>query len=134
MNIPNKFNKIKINKQDSGLRKIYVKHYDRGGKTQRFLDSINRDRLFYINSYGMTDAEWNAIEYYEIVNGQDLIFYMTWTGDQILYTYNFNIYVNEMLYKSYEVRQDPSQVELYIDLPQIKENQNYYFELIEIEI
>jgi hypothetical protein len=46
----------------------------------------------------------NILKYYEIINGQNLIFYMTWIGDDICSIYNFNIYVNETLYKSYGVR------------------------------
>lgn len=131
MNIPTKFKRLNISKQDSGLRKIYCKHFDRG-KPQRFLDSINKNPLFLMNSSGITDTEFYFLEYYEITNGQDLIFFMTWTALQIYYIYNFNIYVNETLYKSYEVKQNASGTQLYIDLPQIKENQNYYFELKEI--
>lgn len=114
----------------SNLRKIYFKQCDRG-KTQLFSDSINRNILFYMNFNGIYDNQFNELEYYEITNGQDLIYVMQWIGDDICYIYNLNIYVNETLYKTYEVRQTTGETRVQIDLPQIKENQNYYIELIE---
>lgn len=95
MNIPNKFNKIKISKQDSGLRKIYIKRWDRI-KTESFLDTNNYNILFGVNSHDISQSGFyiyrfdieQYVEYYEITNGQDLILYMTWFG-----TEDFSCYI-----------------------------------------
>ena len=120
--IPTKFNKLKIT-QDNGLRKIYLISCS-NGPTARVYN--NGKVLFYFNYMGLTNQQWQVIQYYEIQNGISLDIVSGYGEDT---TRVIQIYVNQKLVISDLIYDDSANTITTINLPKINKNQKYYIKV-----